>query len=125
MVFALADTLILLEAGQVRAAGPLAELTSRGDLPLAGRDDPGAVLEARVAKHHPARQLSLLRAGPLALWVPLVAGGLGTRLRVRIPAREIILATEAPAGISLHNVLPMLAACRSGVTDHSVCTSID
>jgi spermidine synthase len=59
------------------------------------------------------RQLSLLRAGPLALWVPLVAGSLGTRLRVRIPAREIILATEAPQGISLHNVLPVLVVAVS------------
>ena len=107
-VLFLADTLVLLQDGQVRAAGPLAELTARGDLPLAARDDAGAVLEARVAEHHPARQLSLLRAGPLALWVPLIAGSLGTRLRVRIPAREIILATEAPAGISLHNILPTL-----------------
>lgn len=107
-VYAIADTLVLLEGGQVRAAGPLAEVTARGDVPLAARDDAGAVLEARVAEHHPARQLSLLRAGPLALWVPLVAGALGTRLRVRIPAREIILATEAPAGISLHNILPVL-----------------
>ena len=107
-VFAIADTLVLLANGQVQAAGPLAELTARGDVPLAARDDAGAVLEARVAEHHPSRQLSLLRAGPLALWVPLVTGGLGTRLRLRIPAREIILATEAPVGISLHNILPTL-----------------
>jgi len=107
-VLAIADTLVLIEGGQTRACGPLGELTARGDMPLATRDDAGAVLEARVAEHHPARQLSLLRAGPLALWVPLVAGNLGARLRVRIPAREIILATEAPAGISLHNVLPVL-----------------
>ena len=107
-VLAIADTLVLLEDGHTRAAGPVAELTARGDLALAARDDAGAVLEARVAEHHPARQLSLLRAGPLALWVPLVPGRLGAWLRVRIPAREVILATEAPAGISLHNVLPVL-----------------
>ena len=107
-VLAIADTLVLLEHGEVRAAGSVADMTARGDVPLAARDDAGAVMEARVAEHHPARQLSLLRAGPLALWVPLVAGGLGTRLRVRIPAREIILAIEAPVGISLHNILPMV-----------------
>ena len=106
-VFAIADTLVLLDSGRVRAVGPLAEMTARGDVALASRDDAGAVLEARVAEHHPARQLSLLRAGPLALWVPLVTGGLGARLRVRIPAREIILSTTAPEGISLHNILPM------------------
>lgn len=105
-VLFLADTLVLLEQGRVTASGPIAELTARGDLPLAARDDAGAVLEARVAEHHPARRLSLLRAGPLALWVPLAQAQLGSRLRVRIPAREVILATEAPAGISLHNILP-------------------
>lgn len=112
-VLFLADTLVLLEAGRVVASGTLSELTARGDLSLAGRDDAGAVLEARVAEHHPARRLSLLRAGPLALWVPLVAGSLGARLRVRIPAREIILATEAPAGISLHNILPTVVVAIS------------
>ena len=106
-VLHLADSLVLLERGHVVASGRLSDLTARGDLPLAGRDDAGAVLDARVAEHHPARRLSLLRAGPLALWVPLVPGGLGTRLRVRIPAREVILATEAPQGISLHNILPV------------------
>jgi molybdate transport system ATP-binding protein len=109
-VLYLADTLVLLESGQVRAAGPLAELTARGDLPLAARDDAGAVFTARVAEHHPSRRLSLLRAGPLALWVPLAPAPLGSHLRVRIPAREIILATEAPAGISLHNILPTQVA---------------
>jgi molybdate transport system ATP-binding protein len=29
----------------------------------------------------------------------------GTTVRVRIPAREVILATSAPEGLSLHNVL--------------------
>ena len=38
----------------------------------------------------------------------------GTRLRVRIPAREVILATEAPQGISLHNILPVQV---TGITE--------
>jgi molybdate transport system ATP-binding protein len=29
----------------------------------------------------------------------------GTSVRVRVPAREVILATSAPEGLSLHNVL--------------------
>lgn len=105
-VLFLADTLILLEGGTVRAAGPLGELTARGDLALAMRDDSGAVLQASIVEHHPGRRLTLLRAGTLELWVPLVDAAIGTRLRARIPAREIILATEAPRGISLHNILP-------------------
>ena len=30
----------------------------------------------------------------------------GTLLRLRVPAREVILASEAPGAISLHNILP-------------------
>ncbi|MBN9374049.1 MAG: molybdenum ABC transporter ATP-binding protein, partial [Cellulomonas sp.] len=89
-VFAIADTLVLLEAGRVLAAGPLVELTARGDLPRAAGDDAGAVLAAELAEHHPARRLSLLRAGAMRLWVPLVDAPVGTKLRLRIPAREII-----------------------------------
>jgi molybdate transport system ATP-binding protein len=105
-VFALADTLVLLDAGRVVASGPVAELSSRADLPLAVRDDAASVFDAVVAEHHPARRLSLLRAGTMQLWVPLVAAAVGQAMRVRIPAREIILATEAPNAISLHNIIP-------------------
>lgn len=107
-VLIVADTLVLIENGRVQAAGSVADMTARSDVPLAVREDAGAVFEARVTEHHPARQLSLLRAGPLSLWVPLLAGVLGTQVRVRIPAREVILATETPLGISLHNILPMV-----------------
>jgi molybdate transport system ATP-binding protein len=34
--------------------------------------------------------------------MPIAVGG---RVRVRVPAREVILATRRPEGLSLHNVL--------------------
>jgi molybdate transport system ATP-binding protein len=105
-VFLLADTLVLLEAGRTVAAGPLDELAARGDLPLAGRDDAGAVIALRVAGHDPARRLSLLKADGMELWVPLQDVVVGARVRARVPAREVILATEPPRAISVHNILP-------------------
>jgi molybdate transport system ATP-binding protein len=48
-VFAIADTLVLLEEGRVRAAGPIATMTARADLPLAARDDAGAAFPVTVA----------------------------------------------------------------------------
>jgi molybdate transport system ATP-binding protein len=101
----LADTLVLLEAGRVLAAGPLEEITTRGDLPLATRDDAGAVLAASVVAHDSDRQLTALRAGGIRLWVPLMDRPPGTMLRVRVPAREVILARETPSPISAHNVI--------------------
>ncbi len=125
-VFALADTLVLLESGRVVAAGPVAELSSRADLPLAARDDAASVFDAEIAEHHPARRLSKLRAGALELWVPLVAAPIGQIMRVRIPAREIILATEAPSAISLHNIIPgVVRAIHEDPVRHAALVEID
>lgn len=105
-VFTLADTLVLLADGRVQACGPIADISSRGDLDLGARDDAASILNAVVAAHHPDRRLSLLQAGEMPLWVPLLAAAIGSIVRVRIPAREIILATTAPTAISLHNIIP-------------------
>ncbi len=101
----LADTLVLIEAGRSIASGPLNELATRSDLPFAARDDAGAILTTRVASHDPPHQLSLLAADGLSLWVPLVSAPVGSELRVRVPAREVILATDAPRAISVHNTI--------------------
>ena len=125
-VFALADTLVLLDAGRVVASGSVADVSSRGDLPLAVRDDAASAFDAVVAEHHPARRLSLLRAGTMELWVPLVAVAVGQAMRVRIPAREIILATEAPSAISLHNIIPgVVRAIHEDAVRHAAWVEID
>jgi molybdate transport system ATP-binding protein len=104
-VVRLADALVLLRAGQVVAAGRLWDVLARGDLPLAARDDAGAVLAARIVAHDRVRQLTELTAAGRRLWVPLQPGAIGDTLRLRVPAREVILATSAPEAISVHNVL--------------------
>jgi molybdate transport system ATP-binding protein len=101
----LADSLVLIDAGRVIGFGPVAEVATRADLPLALRDDAGALLHCRVAEHDPVRELTLLDAGGTALWVPLLDAAVGKECRVRIPAREVILAGRAPEAISLHNVV--------------------
>jgi molybdate transport system ATP-binding protein len=101
----LADTLVLLNQGRVTAAGPLEEIMTRSDLPLADRDDAGAVLTTRVIAHDPHRQLTALQAGETRIWVSLIQHELGAMLRVRVPAREVILASEQPSLTSAHNVI--------------------
>ena len=105
-VVRLADTLALIEAGRVVACGPLETIAARADLPLAARDDAGAVLESVIVAHHPARGLSEIQAGGRRLLLPTVDRLSGSRLRVRIPAREVALATERPGPMSVHNILP-------------------
>jgi molybdate transport system ATP-binding protein len=90
----------------VAGYGALSEIATRADLPLAQRDDAGALLLCRVAEHDTARELSRLEGGGATFWVPLLDGPLGAEWRLRIPAREVILAGRAPESISVHNVVP-------------------
>jgi molybdate transport system ATP-binding protein len=101
----LADHLVLIEAGRVAACGPLWEIAARADLPFGQRDDAGAVLACAVAGHDSARGLTRLIAAGGTLWVPLMEAPEGAALRVRIPAREVILAAKAPEAISVQNVV--------------------
>ena len=102
----LADTLVLLEAGRVLAAGPLDALAARTDLPvLSGRRDAGAVLFCTVEAHDPVRGLTRLAFPGGELQVPLRPEAAGARLRLRLRARDVAVATEAPRGFSSHNIL--------------------
>ena len=102
----LADSMVLLEAGRVVASGSLPEVAARADLPLAQRDDAGALLPCVVAAHDPARELTRLEGGGASFLVPLLDAPVGSACRIRIPAREVILAGRPPDAISLHNIVP-------------------
>ncbi|MSP01652.1 MAG: molybdenum ABC transporter ATP-binding protein [Acetobacteraceae bacterium] len=102
----LADSMVLIEAGRVVAFGSLAEVVARADLPLAQRDDAGALLHCRIVAHDAGRELTRLEGGGATFWVPLLDGAVASQYRIRIPAREVILAGRAPDAISLHNIIP-------------------
>lgn len=101
----LADSVVLIEQGQVIAAGALTDLSSRADLPFAQRDDAGAVLNCQVAGHDTGRELTRLDGAGRDFLVPLLDAPITTPVRVRIPAREVTLAGKAPESISMHNII--------------------
>ena len=101
----LADSLVLVEAGKVVAYGGTAEISARAELPLASRDDAGAVLICRVDAHDPVRMLTRMHGGGADFLLPLLDMPLGSLCRIRVPAREVILAGRPPDSISLHNVI--------------------
>ncbi len=104
-VVRLADSMVLVDAGHVVGYGSVSEVAARADLPLAQRDDAGAVLTCRVEAHDAGRALTRLQGGGVTLLVPLVDLAVGIQCRVRIPAREVILAGKPPEAISLHNIV--------------------
>ena len=121
----LADTLVLMEAGRVLAAGPVAALAARADLALlAGRRDAGAVLACVVEAHDPSRGLTRLAFPGGALLVPLRPEPAGAALRLRVRARDVALATQAPVGLSSHNVLPAVIAAITAAGPHEVLVTL-
>lgn len=102
----LANTVVLMEAGRVTAAGPTAELLSDPVLaPGLGLREAGSLVTARIAAQE-ADGLTRLEGAGGAIWLPQVAAPPGTVLRIRILAQDVMLATERPQGISALNILP-------------------
>jgi molybdate transport system ATP-binding protein len=123
----LADTLVLIESGRVVAAGPLAEIASRADLPLAARDDAAAVFAATVDEHDVSRRLTRLRVGRVTLLAPLLDRPRGKALRLRMPTRDVMLATAIPEEISVQNVLTgkVRAVVAAGIQTALVEVAVD
>jgi molybdate transport system ATP-binding protein len=120
-VVRIADTLVLVEGGRVTAAGPLAELMARPDLArLSDRDDSGSVLDTTVAGHDPNRGLTRLAFDGGALLVPLLEVPVGGRARVKVPARDVIVAIRPVEGLSVRNVLPGTVTQAVPLPDHHV-----
>lgn len=102
----LANTVVLMEAGRVTAAGPAAEILSDpAAAPGLGLREAGALLTVRIAAQEEDGLTRLdSAAGPL--WLPRVAAPTGSSLRIRILAQDVMLATARPEGISALNILP-------------------
>ena len=105
-VVRLATHVLMLEHGRAVACGPIATLMSRPDLSwLREAVGLGSVFDATVTRSHAERGLVELTFDGGTLLAPDRRVGQNTAVRVRVPAREIVLATSAPTGLSLHNVL--------------------
>ena len=102
----LATTVVLIEAGHVTAAGPTADILSDpAAAAILGLREVGAILTARVAAQD-SDGLTRLDSATGPLWLTRAHAPIGTRLRLRILAQDVMLATTRPEGISALNVLP-------------------
>ena len=104
----LADHLVLLENGALRASGPLQTMLPRLDLPMAPSDDARSVLHGQVSAcddHYQLLELTLA-GSVLKLRVPHAALPLGQQVRVAVQARDVSLALEKPQHSSVLNQLP-------------------
>ena len=102
----LASHLVVLDRGAVRAAGTVEALTARNAVAGIGdRHDPGVALDGQVIGQLPERQLTVIGAAAMRFEIPAIAVPAGAAVRLRLAARDVILARHRPEGLSLHNVL--------------------
>jgi molybdate transport system ATP-binding protein len=103
----LANVIVVLRNGRVAAIGDPAEVLSQIDLvPRNAIKEAGAVFEARISQHDAQFGLTTLqsKAGPLR--APRLDLPIGTTVRVRVRARDVMIANASPIGLSALNVLP-------------------
>ncbi len=102
----LADQLILIENGSVKAKGAVFDIMADpAFVPLFGVREAGAVLHARVMSH--ARDgLSALHVSGGALHLMGVTASPGADIRLRVLAQDITLSRTRPEGLSALNILP-------------------
>ena len=107
----LASTVVLLSEGRVAAVGPTSEIMQRLDLlPVTGRAEAGAMIEATVERHDDRFGLTELRSRA-GLWrLGRLDSPEGSRLRLRVRASDVMLAMSAPGDLSALNVFPGVVA---------------
>ncbi|GFZ58773.1 Molybdenum import ATP-binding protein ModC [Pseudomonas amygdali pv. eriobotryae] len=105
----LADHLVLLEAGNVLASGPIRETLARLDLPLAMGGDAGVVIEGTVSAYDRHYQLLsvTLPDSTLCMRVAHAEMQIGTLLRVKVQARDVSLNLQPDDQSSILNRLPV------------------
>ncbi|KQP61424.1 molybdenum ABC transporter ATP-binding protein [Methylobacterium sp. Leaf108] len=101
----LADTVVVMEAGRIAASGPADAVLRRTDLVPVGDGEAGAVLDLVVAAHDADSGLTRIDGRVGTLTVPRLSRPVGSAVRLRIPARDVLVALAPPVGLSARNVL--------------------
>ena len=102
----LATTLILIDNGRITGAGPAADLLADpATVPLLGVREAGAILAARLTAHH-ADGLSTLTTTAGTLHIPRIDAPIGSLIRLRILAQDVMISLARPEAISALNILP-------------------
>jgi molybdate transport system ATP-binding protein len=125
-VVRLATHVVVMDAGQVLAQGSLPSVSLRPELSkLLGTDGIGAVIEGRVESVDEQTGLATVMANETRLLVPGSGLQPGRALRMQLLARDLILATASPVGLSVRNQLRgTITAIRSD-PPHNVLVTVD
>ena len=101
----LADHLVVLDKGKVLRQGPLSEVISALDFPLALGSDSGAMLEVKVVERDSQWHLLKAEFAGGHFYLPDTGEALGQRLRLHILARDVSLSLSEHTDTSILNRL--------------------
>ncbi len=102
----LADHLVLMDHGRVESSGPVTEMMTRLDLPLAHGDDAAALIEARVVEHDSRFDLTYIEFSGGRFAVTHRGLQLDTAVRLRVLARDVSLTLTRQTETSILNIFP-------------------
>jgi molybdate transport system ATP-binding protein len=97
---------MLIDRGRITAQGPIEEILSRTDLPIAREADAGSVINTRILGQDEAYYLTRLGFDGGELAVGWIDQPIGSAIRIRIHAKDVSLSTDRPGQTSILNVLP-------------------
>lgn len=102
----LAQRILALAAGRPVAEGSVVDVLERLDLQsVTGRFEAGVVVSARVTRHDRKFRLTHLDHHGQEIVMPMAELAVGDKVRLRIRARDVALATQRPEGISVRNIM--------------------
>jgi len=103
----LADELVILRNGSILGSGPIQQMLTRLDLPLAHRGDAETLIQARVTNLDSEFGLAHLQAGDHKFIVTSAGLKAGDDVRLRISAHDVSLTLEQQRGTSIQNIFPV------------------
>jgi len=106
-ILQLADNVLVLDAGKVKAFGPLERVWSSSAMrPWLPVSELTSVLRVQVLEQHPDYPMTALSLGDQHIWVSRVNQPIKTPLRIRIASADVSLALQPPHNSSIRNILP-------------------
>lgn len=110
----LADYLVVLDNGSVKAYGAAQDVMARVDSPVIAGEDAGVLLRGRVAQRDALWHLSRVEFPGGFLWVRDNDMAVGQQVRLRVLARDISITACEPHDTSIQN---HLKGCIEAIVD--------
>jgi molybdate transport system ATP-binding protein len=122
----LATTVVVFQDGRIMATGSPTEVLGRADV-LAPYvlSEAGVLIEATVCGHDRAFGLTALQSRAGLFQAPHLDLPIGTPVRIRVRARDVMIATARPDGLSALNVLSGVIRALDATADGLVEVGLD